>query len=105
MIRQPDSITKEMFAAALETVKKKKPHPLLSEVFFSETEDGLSVQMLHTGSYDDEPHSFTKMKKFMDDNGLARREDSHREIYLTAGGKTPTDKLKTILRYTARKML
>lgn len=100
MIRQPNYITKEMFEAALEAVKKKKPHTFLSEVFFGEMEDGLSVQMLHNGDYDNEPQSFAEMNRFIDDNNLSRCGDSHREIYLTDANKVERHKLKTVLRYT-----
>ncbi len=100
MIRQPDFVTADVAGLALQTVKKKKPHLLLDEAFFCETEDGLSVQMLHKGDYDDEPKSFELMQHFMQETGLSRNSDKHREIYLTDARKVERDKLKTILRYT-----
>jgi len=103
MIRQPDFVTGEVVEKAFETVKKKKPHPFLAEAYFCEIEDDLSVQMLHTGDYDNEPQSFAKMQKFMDENSLSRREGSHREIYLNDASKVERDKLKTILRYTVNR--
>ena len=103
MVRQPDFITDEIVEKAFETVQRKKPHPFLSEAFFYEVEDGLSVQMLHNGDYDNEPKSFAEMQSFMDDNGLSRRGDSHREIYLTDVSKVERNKLKTVLRYTVMK--
>ena len=54
MIRQPDFVTEEVFQRALETAKKKKANPLFNEVTFDTMEDGLSVQMMHVGPYDDE---------------------------------------------------
>lgn len=102
MIRQPDFVTEEIFGKALEIAKKKKPHPFLLEVSLSEIEDGLSVQMMHNGDYDNEPESFTLMNDFMENNGLARASDSHREIYLTDANKVERDKAKTVLRYTVR---
>ena len=60
MIRQPEFVTTEVFEKALNEVKKKKPHPLLDEVVFEEIEDGLSVQMLHVGPYDDELITFER---------------------------------------------
>lgn len=103
MIKQPDFVDKNIFEKALEIANKKKPSPLLKEVKFEEVDDGLSVQMLHIGSYDNEPASFAKMTEFMKANGLNRRSQTHREIYLTNATKVPQDKLKTILRYTVIK--
>jgi len=99
MIRQPDFVTEEVAQRALETVKRKKPHPLLQEAYFDEIEDGISVQLLHNGTYDSEPESFHKLVEFMEENHYMRRTMVHREIYLTDARKTEKDKLKTILRY------
>jgi hypothetical protein len=102
MIRQPEFLTDDVTQRAFEIAKRKKPHPLLSETYFCEIEDGLSVQMLHNGDYDNEPDSFAEMQKFMADNNLTRREGSHREIYLSNANKVARDKLKTVLRYTVK---
>jgi len=99
MIRQPDYITREMFEAALEVVKKKKFHPLLKEIVFDTMEDGKSIQMLHIGSFDDEPASFAKMDMLAKDNGLKRLNQYHREIYLKDARKTKPEKMMTILRF------
>lgn len=97
MIRQPDFITAEMVWDALERVKKKKPDRLYEEIIFDTMHDGKCVEILHTGSYDNEPFSFEQMDRFAKENGLQRITDCHREIYLT--NRTKEDKLKTILRY------
>ncbi|HEY8389352.1 MAG TPA: GyrI-like domain-containing protein [Clostridia bacterium] len=99
MIRQPDFVNDEIMKKAFEIVNKKKPHPLLKEVFFDEIEDGLSVQIMHIGSYDDEPQSFGKMKDFIQNNGLKLKTLVHREIYLSDSRKVAKEKQKTILRY------
>jgi hypothetical protein len=99
MIRQPDFVTEEVVKKAFETASKKKPHPLLGEAYYDEIEDGLAVQILHKGSYDDEPASFAKMKEFIEGNGLKIRTMVHREIYLSDARKVEKEKLKTILRY------
>lgn len=99
MIRQPDFITKEMVALALEKVKKKKPSPLLDEIFFDSMEDGMCVEVLHIGSFDDEPESFHKMDVFSGQKGLKRSKSWHREIYLNNANRVSADRLKTILRY------
>jgi hypothetical protein len=62
-------------------------------------EDGPSVQMMHLGSYDDEPQTFSKMNEFIKENGLVKRTKTHREIYLSDPRKTEKTKLKTALRY------
>ena len=97
MIRQPDFITAEMVRAALERVKIKKPNRLYEDIIFDTIHDGKCVEILHIGSYDNEPFSFEQMDKFAEENGLQRISDCHREIYLT--NRTRADKLKTILRY------
>lgn len=102
MIRQPDFITKDVVDMALENVTKKKPHPLLNEVTFGTIEDGLSVQMLHEGSYDDEPQSFEIMKEFIINNNLEIVSLQHREIYLSDSRKVVPAKLKTVLRYMVK---
>ena len=102
MIRQPDFVTKEVVDKAFENVRKKKPHPLLDEVTFGTIKDGLSVQILHVGSYDNEPGSFDIMKKFIEENNLERASMIHREIYLSDFRKVEAEKLKTVLRYKVK---
>ncbi|GFP76295.1 GyrI-like domain-containing protein [Clostridium fungisolvens] len=99
MIRQPDFVTEEVVSKAFENVRKKKPNPLLEEVTFETMEDGLSVQMMHIGSYDDESHSFEQMKGFIKENDLEITTLVHREIYISDARKTEKSKLKTVLRY------
>lgn len=102
MIRQPDFATEDVVERALETVSKKKPNSFLKDVSFGTMEDGLSVQVLHIGSYDDEPRSFEKMKTFMNDNNLEVITLEHREIYLSDARKVEPAKLKTVLRYRVK---
>lgn len=103
MIRQPEFVTDEVAAKAIESTKKKKPHPFLSEAFFTEMEDGLSIQMTHVGDYDNEPLSFAKMNEFIENSGLIRSRENHREIYISDASKVERDKLKTVLRYSVKK--
>ena len=102
MISQPNFVTKEVVDKAFEDVKKKKPNPYLNEVKFRELEDGLSVQMMHIGSYDNEPESFLKMKEFISSNNLEIITLEHREIYISDARKTEENKLKTVLRYRVK---
>lgn len=99
MIRQPDFVTEEVVKTAMEIVKKKKPHPLLEKVEFESIKEGLCVQMLHVGPYDDEPRTFSVMKEFCVENNLEIKTLAHKEIYLSDFRKTEASKLKTVLRY------
>ncbi|WP_250674087.1 GyrI-like domain-containing protein [Paraclostridium ghonii] len=99
MIRQPDFVTEEIVKMAMEIVKKKKYHPLLEKVEFESIKDGLSVQMLHVGPYDDELRTFSFMKDFCIENNLEIKTLAHKEIYLSDFRKTEASKLKTVLRY------
>ncbi len=103
MIKQPAFLTKEVIEKAFEIVRRKKQNPLLDEVCFEEFEDGKCVQMLHIGSYDDEPRTFEIMNKFIYDNNLLMREKYHKEIYLSDVNKVDKNKLKTVLRYYVNK--
>ncbi len=102
MIRQPDFVTKGVADRAFETVTKKKPHRFLNDVTFGTIKDGLSVQMLHEGSYDNEPQSFEVMKAFIMNNNLERVSLQHREIYISDARKVEPAKLKTVLRYMVK---
>ncbi|SET33966.1 hypothetical protein SAMN05660297_02088 [Natronincola peptidivorans] len=100
MIRQPDFLTQEFFTKFLEICKKKKPNGFLERIILGEVTDGLSCQMMHIGSYDDEPASFAKMEEYCQDNGYRRKSKTHREIYLSDPRKTAVEKLKTVLRFS-----
>jgi hypothetical protein len=99
MIRQPDFVTAEIAAAAMEKARKKVPPDLLDQAAFEEMEDGFCVQMMHIGPFDSEPASFAKMDRYLTENGLARTSKIHKEIYLSDFRKTKPEALKTVLRY------
>lgn len=99
MIRQPDFISEEYAAEIIESVKIKKPHPLLEQVAFESISEGRCVQMLHIGSYDNEPATFAEMASFAEAYHLSRISSVHREIYLSDARKVQPEKLKTILRF------
>jgi hypothetical protein len=104
MIRQPYFLTDELAQEIIKNVKTKKPHPLLDEVKFSNLEDGLCVQMMHLGSYDDEPKSFSLMEDYCAENNLNRISKIHKEIYISDARKTEPDKLKTVLRFKVERI-
>lgn len=102
MIRQPDFVTKELFQGVLESTKLKNPNILLDRVKFEAYDEGKCVQMLHVGSYDDEPHTFKIMEDYCLENNLKRISKIHREIYITDPRKTASEKLKTVLRFKVK---
>lgn len=104
MMRQPEFVTEEIAGRAVEAVRKKKPDVAADKAVFGEMEDGLSVQMMHTGSYDDESASFARMAQFLSEQNLERRSLLHREIYLSDARRTTPEKQKTVLRWTVRQI-
>jgi len=98
-IRQPDFVTEEFAAMIVDRARKKNPSPLFDKVRFERFEEGQCVQMLHLGSYDDEPASFARMEAFAAAQGLVRLSRRHRELYLSDPKRTAPEKLKTTLRF------
>lgn len=106
MIRQPEFVTEEVFEQAKLVLKKKKPALDLSKARLMKMTEGLCVQIMHKGSYDDEPASIEQMKRFLDENGYAEDFSEgrfHHEIYLSDPRKCSTDKLKTVIRHPIKK--
>jgi len=103
MIRQPDFLTEDLFERFRAETKKKKPNVYLDQIKWGDITEGLCCQMLHIGSYDQEPESFEIMETYCKKNGYSRKCRKHREIYLSDPRKTETAKLKTVLRYLVEK--
>ena len=99
MIRQPDFVTKEVFDLAVDITKKKKFNKYLDEIEFGSIYEGMCVQMMHIGSFDEEYKTFQLMKEFCYDNNLSIKDKNHREIYISDFRKISPEKLKTVLRY------
>lgn len=99
MIRQPNFVTPEVADLAVGKVRKKAPTPLLDQVVFEEMEDGLCVQMMHIGTFDNEPLSFATMDEYLTKQNLVRTSKIHKEIYISDFRKTKPEALKTVLRY------
>ncbi len=102
MIRQPEFVTEEVFAWAQETLAKKKPEldPSIAKLWrFGE---GLCVQVLHIGPYDEEPETVRQMDAWAKEQGYRIDISStrhHHEIYLSDPRRTAPEKLKTVLRH------
>ncbi|WP_420642450.1 GyrI-like domain-containing protein [Candidatus Leptofilum sp.] len=98
MIMQPEWITPEMFANACDIVQKQKAPAALSKLRLESYAEGLSVQIMHIGSYDDEGPTLHKLHhEFMPANGYDFN-GKHHEIYLSDPRRIAPEKLKTVLR-------
>ena len=99
MIRQPDFVTAEYAQSAIAWTKEKKNNPLLDKLTFIQKAEGRCVQMMHLGSYDNEPATFAIMEEFCTVNALRRKSKKHKEIYISDPRKVAPEKLKTVLRF------
>jgi hypothetical protein len=103
MIMQPEWITHEMVEEAVKQVEKKDL-PALSKLRLETHHEGLSAQILHIGSYDDEGPTIARLhNEFMPENGY-EEAGKHHEIYLSDPRKVAPGKLKTVLRQPVRKI-
>ena len=102
MIRQPLFVTQEVFENAKKALAKKKPEMSVESARLCIYTEGLCVQMMHTGPYDDEPATIAQMKDYLAVEGFAldlSHARRHHEIYLSDPHKTAPEKLKTVIRY------
>ena len=106
LIRQPDFVTTEVFEATKTVLAKKKPDLDTSKARLKKFAEGLCVQVMHIGSYDNEPATIAAMEQYAIENGYAidindvRR---HHEIYISDPRKVAPEKLKTVIRHPIRK--
>lgn len=106
MIRLPDFVTAEDFKWAKSEATQKKDTDFSAAEYFSYHE-GLCVQCMHIGPYDDEPATLALMEEFMAQNGYAADFSDirrHHEIYLSDVRKCAPEKLKTVIRHPVRKV-
>ena len=104
VIRLPDFITKKDFDWAVETAQKKKNIDCTSAEFLT-LEEGLCVQIMHLGSFDDEPQSVSIMNEYIENNGYENdinEKRLHHEIYVSDARKVPTEKWETVIRHPIR---
>lgn len=105
-IRLPDFITRENFDWAVGQAASKKELDCGMTEFLT-IDEGLCAQILHVGSFDDEPGSVTKIDEFIAANGYAKdfgEQRTHHEIYLSDPRKIDPKKYKTIIRLPIRKI-
>ena len=104
VIRLPDFVTKADFDWAVgEATKKKKTD--FSKVEYLTYDEGLCVQCMHTGPYDEEPATVAVMHEFMEQHGYTldiTDQRLHHEIYLSDARKVVPEKLKTVIRHPIR---
>ena len=105
LIRLPDFVTKADFDWAVgEATRKKKTD--FSKVEFLTYQEGLCVQCMHIGSYDNEPETVELMDSYAQENGYVTDISAtryHHEIYLSDARKVAPEKLKTVIRHPIRK--
>lgn len=105
VIRLPDFVTEKDFKWAIETAEKKKKLDCSSAEFLT-VDEGLCVQIMHIGAFDDEPKTVAIMDKFLEDNGYENDMNDkrfHHEIYMSDARKVSPEKWKTIIRHPIRK--
>lgn len=105
-IRLPDFVTKADFDWAIDEATRKKKQDF-SKVEFLTYAEGLSVQCMHIGSYDDEPTTVKKMHEHMVMEGYEldiQNPRYHHEIYLSDPRRCAVDKLKTVIRHPIKKV-
>lgn len=105
VIRLPDFITKKDFDWAVETATEKKKLDC-SKAEFLTVDEGLCVQIMHIGPFDNEPETVAAMDRYVAENGYENDlSDSrlHHEIYLSDARKVAPEKWKTVIRHPIRK--
>ena len=105
VIRMPDFVTPaELQWAKQEAAEKKKAD--FSQVEYLTCDEGLCVQCMHVGPYDDEPATVQRMHDYMEQQGYVLDISDrrlHHEIYLSDARKCAPEKLRTVIRHPIRK--
>lgn len=104
MIRLPDFVTEETFAWAISEAEEKKGRDF-SKVEYFTYDEGLCVQCMHIGSYDDEPETVRRMHAFLEEQGYEADFSKlrlHHEIYLSDPRRTAVERLRTVIRHPVR---
>lgn len=105
VIRLPDFVAEQDFAWAVETASKKKKTDCSAAEFFT-IEEGLCVQIMHLGAFDDEPATVALMDDYLQENGYENDFSDvrmHHEIYLSDARRVAPEKWKTVIRHPIKK--
>lgn len=106
VIRLPDFVTKKDFEWAVEAASKKKKTDC-SKAEFLTIDEGMCVQMMHVGAFDNEPETVAVLDAFLAENGYENDMNEkrlHHEIYLSDPRKAAPEKWKTVIRHPVRKV-
>lgn len=104
MIRLPEFVTREEFDWAVREATDKKQSDFSKVTYFT-YQEGLCVQCMHIGSYDDEPATIQKMRAFLAEQGYTEdlsEKRLHHEIYLSDPRRTAKERLRTVIRQPIR---
>ena len=105
VIRLPDFVTRADFDWAVQEATRKKKTDFSKAEFFT-YDEGLCVQCMHIGPYDDEPQTVEQMHRFAEQQGYTveiTETRYHHEIYLSDARKTVPEKLRTVIRHPIKK--
>ena len=105
VIRLPDFVTKKDFEWAVETALKKKKMDCSNAEFLT-VEEGLCIQIMHKGAFDDEPETVAVMDAYLAENGYENDFSDvrlHHEIYLSDARRAAPEKWKTVIRHPIKK--
>lgn len=105
MIRLPDFVTKKDFEWAVAEASEKKKTDF-SKVEFITVDEGVCVQCMHIGPYDNEPETIEMMSRFAAENGYISDFGGgryHHEIYLSDPRRCDESRLKTVIRHPVKK--
>ena len=107
LIRLPEFVTREVFDRAVREAAEKKRQDF-SEVEFFPWEEGLCVQCMHIGPYDEEPATVAAMEEYAKVQGYEEHFEEgrfHHEIYLSDVRRCKPERLKTVIRHPIRRIL
>ena len=107
MIRQPEFVTQEVYLNTKDEIAKKKTEIDVSKVRFESLDEGLCVQIMHNGPYDQEQSSIEQIIQYIEANNLELDFESgrkHHEIYLSDPRRCKPENLKTVIRYPVKKV-
>ncbi len=107
VIRLPDFVSEEDFAWAVETASRKKKMDCSMAEFLT-IEEGLCVQIMHRGSFDDESAAMAVMDEYLAENGYENDMDGerrHHEIYLSDARRVAPERWRTVIRHPIRRVI
>lgn len=105
VIRLPDFVRREDVAWAISEAGRKKQEDF-SKVEFLTIREGLCVQCMHVGPYDQEPETIAKMDQYLLEHGYVEdfsEERLHHEIYLSDARRVVPERWRTVIRHPVRK--